>query len=149
SRYSADVSRRHRWIRGDWQLASWLLWRVPALDTRYNPNPLSLLSRWKLMDNLRRSLVPTALTLLLLLGWLALPDAWFWTLVVIGILAIPAAIAAISDLLNKPSEVPLRQHVVASARAAGRHFGQVLFTLACLPYETYFSLDAILRTHVR
>ena len=149
SRYRADVSRRHRWIRGDWQLASWLLWRVPALDTRYNPNPLSLLSRWKLMDNLRRSLVPTALTLLLLLGWLALPDAWFWTLVVIGILAIPAAIAAISDLLNKPSEVPLRQHVVASARAAGRHFGQVLFTLACLPYETYFSLDAILRTHVR
>ncbi|MEO6823887.1 MAG: glucoamylase family protein [Nitrosospira sp.] len=149
ARYSADVSRRHRWIRGDWQLASWLLWQVPALDTRYNPNPLSLLSRWKLMDNLRRSLVPTALTLLLLLGWLALPDAWFWTLGVIGILAIPAAIAAISDLLNKPSEVPLRQHVVASARVAGRHFGQVLFTLACLPYETYFSLDAILRTHTR
>ena len=149
SRYSADMSRRHRWIRGDWQLASWLLWRVPGLDANRNPNPLSALSRWKLMDNLRRSLVPMALTLLLLLGWLALPHPWFWTLAVIGILAIPAMITVISDLLNKPSEVPFRQHIVATARAAGRHFGQVIFTVACLPYEAYFSLDAIVRTHVR
>ena len=149
SRYAADVSRRHRWIRGDWQLAGWLLWRVPGPNMSYSPNPLSALSRWKLMDNLRRSLVPVALTLLLLLAWLALPDAWFWTLAVIGVLAIPAVITVISDLLNKPAEVPLRQHVVAALRAAGRNFGQILFTLACLPYEAYFSLDAILRTHVR
>ncbi|MEO7464667.1 MAG: cyclic beta 1-2 glucan synthetase, partial [Nitrosospira sp.] len=60
SRYSTDVSRRHRWIRGDWQLAGWLLWRVPGGDANHNPNPLSVLSRWKLMDNLRRSLVPMA-----------------------------------------------------------------------------------------
>jgi cyclic beta-1,2-glucan synthetase len=149
SRYSADVSRRHRWIRGDWQLAGWLLWRVPGPDVDHTPNPLSGLSRWKLMDNLRRSLVPMSLTLLLLLGWLALPHAWFWTLAVIGILAIPALITVVSDLLNKPSEVPLRQHIVATIRAAGRHFGQIVFILACLPYEAYFSLDAIVRTHVR
>ncbi|MGH8685035.1 MAG: cyclic beta 1-2 glucan synthetase, partial [Nitrosospira sp.] len=149
SRYSADVARRHRWIRGDWQLASWLLWRVPGMDESYHPNPLSALSRWKLMDNLRRSLVPMALTLLLLLGWMALPHAWFWTLVVLGTLAIPAVIAIISDLLNKPPEVPLRQHILASMRGAGRHFGQIVFILACLPYEAYFSLDAIIRTHVR
>ncbi|MEO8768130.1 MAG: glucoamylase family protein, partial [Nitrosospira sp.] len=149
ARYAADVSRRHRWIRGDWQLAGWLLWRVPGPNMSYSPNPLSVLSRWKLMDNLRRSLVPAALTLLLLLAWLALPDAWFWTLAVIGVLAIPAIITVVSDLLNKPAEVPLRQHIVAVSRAAVRHFGQILFTLACLPYEAYFSLDAIVRTHVR
>ncbi|MDN5881020.1 MAG: cyclic beta 1-2 glucan synthetase, partial [Nitrosospira sp.] len=149
SRYSTDVSRRHRWIRGDWQLASWLLWRVPGMDASHYSNPLSALSRWKLLDNLRRSLVPMALTLLLLLGWMGLPDAWFWTLAVIGALAIPAVITVISDLLNKPSEAPLRQHVVASMRTAGRHFGQIVFTLACLPYEACFSLDAIIRTHVR
>ncbi|MBA2658037.1 MAG: cyclic beta 1-2 glucan synthetase [Nitrosospira sp.] len=149
SRYSTDVSRRHRWIRGDWQLAGWLLWRVPGGGANYSPNPLSILSRWKLMDNLRRSLVPMALTLLLLLGWLALPHPWFWTLAVIGVLAIPAMITVISDLLNKPPEVPFRQHIVATARAAGRHFGQIIFAVACLPYEAYFSLDAIVRTHVR
>ena len=72
SRYSADVSRRHRWIRGDWQIARWLLPRVPGPDGRRQKNPLSGLSRWKIFDNLRRSLVPAALTLLLLLGWTVL-----------------------------------------------------------------------------
>ena len=87
--YSADVSRRHRWIRGDWQLAGWLLPRVPGPGARRQKNPLSGLSRWKLFDNLRRSLVPSALTLLLLLGWTVLSPFWLWTLSVIGIILIP------------------------------------------------------------
>ena len=70
SRYSADVSRRHRWIRGDWQIARWLLPRVPARRRQAgSANPLSRLSQWKIFDNLRRSLVAAALMLLLLLGW--------------------------------------------------------------------------------
>ncbi|MDE2365444.1 MAG: cyclic beta 1-2 glucan synthetase [Betaproteobacteria bacterium] len=149
SGYLADVSRRHRWIRGDWQLASWILWRVPTGDAAYRPNPLSALSKWKLTDNLRRSLVPVASTLLLLLGWIALPDAWFWTATVIGMLVIPAVIPILSDLLKKPAEVTWRQQVISSVRAAKRHLGQMLFMLACLPYEAYFSLDAIIRAHVR
>ncbi|SFN66288.1 GH36-type glycosyl hydrolase domain-containing protein [Nitrosospira briensis] len=149
SRYSADVARRHRWIRGDWQLASWLLWRVPGALESYHPNPLSALSRWKLLDNLRRSLVPVAMMLLLLLGWLALAHAWFWTLVVIAALVIPVGVNVISDLLKKPREVAWRPHITTTTRGAGRYFAQILFTLACLPYEAYFSLDAIVRTHVR
>nr|WP_104009716.1 glucoamylase family protein [Nitrosospira multiformis] len=149
SRYSADVSRRHRWIRGDWQLASWLLARVPGPGGSNQPNPLSILSRWKLMDNLRRSLVPVALLLLLLVGWLALDNAWFWTLVVIGTVIIPSAITMASDLLKRQGDAPLRAHVITTLRTGGRHFAQNLFGLVCLPYEAYFSLDAILRTHVR
>jgi len=68
-RYSADVARRRRWIRGDWQLVGWLRRRVKAHDGSSERNPLSMLSQWKLLDNLRRSLVPAALTALLLLGW--------------------------------------------------------------------------------
>ena len=68
--YRVDVSRRHRWIRGDWQIAHWLLPRVPDLEGRSCKNPLTALSRWKLFDNLRRSVAPAALTLLLVLGWL-------------------------------------------------------------------------------
>ncbi len=147
--YLADVSRRHRWIRGDWQLASWLLLRVPAAAASYRPNPLSALSKWKLLDNLRRSLVPVMSVLLLLLGWIALSDAWFWTMIVIGVLAIPAVIPVLSDSLKKPAEVAWRQQFMSSARSAKRHFGQVLLTLACLPHEAYFSLDAIIRTHAR
>jgi cellobiose phosphorylase len=78
-----------------------------------------------------------------------LPNSAFWTLTVLGILVVPSVAAAIFDLMRKSPEVLLSQHVVAATRAAGRHFGQVLFTLACLPYEAYLSVDAILRTLFR
>jgi cellobiose phosphorylase len=146
SRYGADVSRRHRWIRGDWQIAPWLLSRVPGEDASRKRNPLSHLSQWKILDNLRRSLVPLALTLLLLLGWTALSPAWFWTLAVIGITLIPPLIASILDLFRKPDDVLLRPHLAAALRAAGRHFAQAAYSLVCLPYEAFFSLDAIART---
>ena len=79
SRYSTDVARRSRWIRGDWQLIPWLLPVLPRLNGNSRKNPLSLLSRWKILDNLRRSLIPSALMLLLLLGWTILVSSWFWT----------------------------------------------------------------------
>ena len=150
SRYSADVDRRHRWIRGDWQLLRWLLPGVPGHDGRRQKNPLSLLSRWKLFDNLRRSLVPSALALLLLLGWTLIPyglsSPWFWTLSVIGIIFIPSLISSILDLIRKPDDVLIKQHLAAVGQATATRFVQVVFTLACLPYEAFFSLDAILRT---
>src|ERR1019366_2993950 len=161
SGYSADVSRRHRWIRGDWQIASWLLPRVPGnradsatsrqhgRERGLQGNPLSALSQWKIFDNLRRSLVPAALTLLLLLGWTILSQTWFWTLVVIGIILIPPLIASILDLLRKPDDVLLGQHLAAAWRSARGHFAQAALTLACLPHEAYFSLDAIIRTNWR
>jgi cyclic beta-1,2-glucan synthetase len=146
SRYSADVSRRHRWIRGDWQIARWLLPGVPGLEGSRRKNPLSGLSRWKIFDNLRRSLVPAALTWLLLLGWTLLPASWLWTLAVIGIILIPAWTASFVDLFKKPGDLLLRQHLAATARSAGRRSAQAVFTLICLPYEALFSLDAIVRT---
>ena len=152
TRYSADVRRRHRWIRGDWQIASWLLRRVPGgadSKARRQKYPLSALSQWKIFDNLRRSLVPAALTLLLLSGWTVLSPALFWTMVVIGIILIPSLIASILDLFRKPDDVLPGQHLAAVLRATGGQFAQSLFTLACLPYEAYFSLDAIIRTNWR
>ncbi len=146
SRYSADVNRRHRWIRGDWQLAGWLLRRVPGPGADRQKNPLSWLSQWKLFDNLRRSLAPSALTLLLMLGWTVLSSAWFWTLSVIGVILIPSLIASALDVLQKPGEVLLRQHLAASARSTRRRFAQAAFSLVCLPYEAFYSLDAIVRT---
>ena len=146
SRYSADVSRRHRWIRGDWQIMRWLLPGVPGQDARFRKNPLSLLSRWKIFDNLRRSLTPLALTLLLLLGWTALSSPWLWTLSVIGIILIPPLITALVDLFQKPSDVLIGQHLAATMRSIGGCLAQTVFTLLCLPYEAFFSTDAILRT---
>jgi cyclic beta-1,2-glucan synthetase len=146
TRYSADVSRRYRWIRGDWQIARWLLPGVPGPGARHRENTLSLLSRWKIFDNLRRSLVSPALTLLLLLGCTVLSPPWLWTLAVIGTILIPPWIASALETLRKSKDMLLSQHLAATARSTGRHFAQAAFALACLPFEAFFSLDAIVRT---
>jgi hypothetical protein len=102
-----------------------------------------MLSQWKLLDNLRRSLVPAALTLLLLLGWTVLAAPLFWTLTVLGIILIPSLITSILDLLHKPNDVLLGQHLTAAGRSTGvRLSRRHLRSPACL-YEAFYSLDAI------
>jgi hypothetical protein len=156
SRYDADVRRRHRWMRGDWQIAGWLLPRLrlrvadpqdPAhTQVQSVRNPLSALSRWKILDNLRRSLVPVALTLSFVLGWTVLQPAWLWTVAALAVLFLPGLLALIADGARKPPELSLPQHLAALVPAARRSLAQALLALACLPYEAWVSLDAILRT---
>lgn len=146
SSYSADVSRRHRWIRGDWQIAQWVMPVIPGADRHLTKNPISFLSRWKILDNLRRSLTSVALTLLLLLGWIFLPAALHWTFTIICIIIIPASVSAALNLLRKPADVSLREHLASEMHSGRRVVQEVLFTIVCLPYEAFFSLDAVLRT---
>ena len=146
--YAADVSRRHRWIRGDWQIARWLMPRVPG-ERGVATNPISALSRWKILDNLRRSLTPAALTLLFLLGWTVLPSPWLWTLAVLGITWLPAIGASVLEFFQPGEDAPLSAHLRVSRQSAGRRFAQVGFALACLPHEAMFTLDAIVRTLLR
>ena len=145
ARYSADVNRRYRWIRGDWQLTGWLRRHVPGCDTAdgRQRNLLSRLAQWKLIDNLRRSLLPAALVLLLLTGWLFFPAFWGLTATVIGILVIPPLAVALLDIFRKPDELLLRQHFAAVISSLSRHAKQLAFELACLPYEAFFSLAAV------
>ena len=145
-RYAVDVKRRHRWIRGDWQLLPWILPWLRRTDARRERNPLSMLSRGKLVDNLRRSLVPAAMTALLVLGWLLAPHATAWTLWVLAILLIPPLLASLTDLVNRPPDLPWHAHLRQALAATLRNFSRVPLTVACLPYEAYFSLDAITRT---
>lgn len=146
AQYAADVSRRHRWIRGDWQLLAWLMSRVPLPGGRYEKNPLSWLAQWKLFDNLRRSLLPAAATATLVIAWTWLSAPRFWTLGVIGVWLIPELIASALELLNKPKEMAWRRHLSSVAENAMQRLAQIAFSLACLPYEAYYSLGAISRT---
>ena len=82
SHYSAYTRRKHRWLRGDWQIAQWLFGKVPDESGNYVTNPISTISRWKIFDNLRRSLVETLTFALLIAGWIGLPGgALYWTAV--------------------------------------------------------------------
>ena len=146
STYSADVSRRRRWIRGDWQIIRWLFPRVPGFNGISQKNPISGLSRWKIFDNLRRSLAPAAFIILLVLGWTVLPSPWFITIAIIGIMLLPSFINAMIGVLNKPGNAMMGQHLAVSARAGGRGLIQALFTFICLPYEAFFSITAIFHT---
>ncbi len=144
--YMTDVTRRSRWIRGDWQLIPWLLPFLPKTNSASRKNPLSLLSWWKILDNLRRSLIPLSLLSLLLAGWTILSSSWFWTLVVIGIILIPSGIISVVYIFQKPEEVRLRQHLKAARQSALRQLYQAAFVLLSLPYEAFYSMDALLRT---
>ena len=148
SRYLADVSRRHRWIRGDWQIARWILPRVPAPGGGTTRNPLSPLSRWKIFDNLRRSLVPAAQLALLLLAWVVLAPAGLWTVAAVATIAIPFLLSMLLDL-RKPEDLPLRLHLRGTLPAVGRHAVQLMLTLAFLPHTAVMSADAVFRTLVR
>jgi hypothetical protein len=143
ARYLADVKRRYRWIRGDWQLLSWLLPRVPRMQGGYERNPLSWLSRGKLLDNLRRSLVPAAATALLVGGWMLLSQPLSWTLLLLSPLFLPLLIPAMRDVLSKPADLALESHLVQVGKATARQLQRALVNLACLPYEACFSVSAI------
>jgi cyclic beta-1,2-glucan synthetase len=148
STYAADVSRRYRWMRGDWQITPWLTRRVPRADGRTEPNPTSALSSWKMLDNLRRSLVPIALFLLLAVGW-ASERALGATLTVLTVLILPGLLSAAAELLRRPSEAPALGHVRDVTRTLGRQLLREAFALACLPYDAFLATSAIVRTSGR
>jgi cellobiose phosphorylase/PAS domain-containing protein len=151
SRYSTDVSRRHRWMRGDWQIARWLLPRVPALATPLIRNPISALSWWKIFDNLRRSLVPIAMLLLLLSCWMTLGrgPAIASTLFVIIVLAAIPVMDFLAAMIWKPNDLSPLPHWRLTMQALGKQSLHFLFTLIFLPYDAWISADAIVRSLVR
>jgi hypothetical protein len=73
SHTSAYMRRKHRWVRGDWQIAQWMFSRVPNESAGWVANPISGISRWQIFDNLRRSLVEPSIFVLFIAGWLRLP----------------------------------------------------------------------------
>ena len=147
ARYSVDMRRRHRWMRGDWQIAEWLLPRLSGQDDRSVENPISALSRWKIFDNLRRSLVPFAIFSLILVGWLLFPNgADVWVASVISIIAIPFLLSAQTAFFNKPKDLPYNLHQKNVAKILARQIVQAALAVAFLPYEAIISLDAVVRT---
>ena len=154
--FMTDASRRHRWIRGDWQIAGWLLPSVPgppSVDeskSKRQTNPLNALSIWKIFDNLRRSLVPPSLLAFLSGGWLFGPGpSTFWTLLVVGVVFLPNSLVAAIELIRKPHERPWMLHLNLTGRSAGRLILLALITLFFLPYDALICLDAILYSTIR
>lgn len=148
--YEAYSKRKHRWIRGDWQILPWLFSRVPSASGAQAPNHLSFLSRWKIADNLRRSLFELSLFVLLVAAWLFSPSAAERvTLAAAAMLLLPAYAEAAVSLLRLPPvrfwKSYLRERVFQLLRA----HAEALLTLVFLLHQALLSADAIARTLIR
>lgn len=148
SNYLAYLKRLHRWVRGDWQLLPWLCSDKPANERPFRPG---LIGRWKLFDNLRRSLVTPAILALLLLGWLALPgNPVAWTLLFALFPGLPILLRI---TLAFRTSLWRWGTIASSARNllghAGADAARWLLALVFLPAEAFVVVDAALRTLYR
>src|SRR4051812_8750786 len=143
SHYSVYNRRKHRWLRGDWQIVRWILNNVPDESRALVQNPISLVSRWKIVDNLRRSLMEPATLFLLIAGWFFLPGTpRFWTLVTTALLFLPIYFRLIFAMIRAYSE---RSWI--TARDALSDFWtshvSIALNIAFLAHQTLVSIDAV------
>jgi cellobiose phosphorylase len=143
SSYIAWWSRQHRWIRGDWQIIDWLKPRVPENGDKVGPNPLSAFNRWKIFDNLRRSLVPPAMVALLLAGWFLTSVPVLWSLLVAGLFLWSVLNSFLSLLVHPPPPG------TRFWREPRDRFLRSLFTVIFLPDYAGMAVDAIVRVAFR
>ncbi|MEO6595657.1 MAG: carbohydrate-binding protein, partial [Planctomycetota bacterium] len=145
----AHARRQHRWVRGDWQILEAML---PLVSTPrgVERNQLPLISRWKILDNLRRSVVAPALLALLVLAWICLPGSVIgWTMAVLAVLGFPLLSPLVRLAGGPRPQQPLRvflHDVWAELRTAGAH---VLLQTTLLAYHAFEMVHAIVLTLVR
>ncbi len=145
----AHSRRQHRWVRGDWQILAWLLPVVPARHG-FARNRLPLISKWKIFDNLRRSLVAPALLALFAAAWLCLPGRpLVWTLGGLALVAFPLLTSLFDLALRHPVRKPARVYIRGALEDLLAACAQASLLLVFLAYHAWETLDAIARTLVR
>ena len=146
--FSAYSRRKHRWMRGDWQIMRWLMPRVPDGLGRTAENHFSAISRWKILDNLRRSLLEPATLLLLLAGWFMLRGgAALWTAVSVAMLLLPIYGGLAVAVLRAPwGRSGFRQWGRDTLVAVARQHLMVVLTLTFLLHDALLAVDAIVRS---
>jgi cyclic beta-1,2-glucan synthetase len=138
--YLAYVHRMHRWVRGDWQLLPWLLGEVPNASQGRRSNGLGTLDRWKILDNLLRSLLGPAIVVLLIAGWLLLPGSvLLWT----GSAVLPLALPLLADVASGLANRLRNRASAAVSKAEQADALRSLLAVVFLPYEALVTLDAI------
>ncbi|MFZ3215574.1 MAG: glucoamylase family protein [Candidatus Acidiferrales bacterium] len=147
SHYEVAAARQHRWARGDWQLLPWIFWRGSWSKDGQRKISIPTISRWKMIDNLRRTLSAPCMFLLMLVGWL-IPQVspWMWARFVLLTIAIPALIPFLMGLNARLSGISKRSHFrdVLSDLSLGS--SQMALTITFIAYQAWLMSDAILRT---
>ncbi|MGB8541663.1 MAG: glucoamylase family protein [Candidatus Acidiferrales bacterium] len=150
SHYEAAALRQSRWARGDWQLLPWIFGHGDLSKEESKKVKIPAISRWKMLDNLRRTLSAPCMFLTLVVGWLVPGiSPWMWTRFILATLAIPSLIPFLTGLSPRIGGISKRSHIrgVLSDLALG--LDQIALTVILLAYQAWLMSDAILRTLAR
>ncbi len=150
SNYLVSAARQHRWGRGDWQLLPWILGRARDATGRRSRGSIPGIARWKMVDNLRRT-ISAPLTLATLVAAWTLPSvsAGLWTAFVLASVIIPAALPVLAGLLPRRRGISKRSHLRAVGADVALAGAQVGLALTFLAHQAWLMGDAILRTLAR
>jgi len=152
--YPADfgtfLRRLHRWTRGDWQISPWILGKVPNASRENVANAFSVISRWKIADNLRRSLYAPSLLVAFMAAWFAMPvSALFWTGALLFISALPLLVSILQRAMVFRKDIPFSgylRNLLATAKDVATQF---VSTIVFLPDLAWTQADAIARVAYR
>jgi cyclic beta-1,2-glucan synthetase len=148
--YEAYAKRAHRWARGDWQIMRWLFPTVPDGEGRKVRNVLPLMARWKILDNLRRSLVAPALFIWLVASCALFPGSTLlWCLFVFLVIAFPVYLHVATGLLIHPRGIPWTSHFWSLWGDFRTNTAQIALSFVFLPHQAWLMCDAIIRALYR
>ncbi len=150
SNYLVSATRQHRWARGDWQLLPWILDQARDALGKRTHHPIPGISRWKMIDNLRRTVSPPLTFATFIAAW-TLPSvsAGVWTTWVLATVIVPAALPLLLGLLPRRRGISKRSHVrdvIGDATQFAAHF---VLGFTFLAHQAWLTVDAIARTLVR
>ncbi len=150
SRYDVAAARQHRWARGDWQLLRWIFGRTPDRNGGHERSSIPLIGRWKMLDNLRRTLSAPASFLALLAGFtLPLACAELWTGFVLATIAIPALLPVVSGIVPRRLGISQRRHWHRVGADCALALSQIALLVTLLAHQAWLMTDAIARTLYR
>src|ERR1019366_4997168 len=149
-RYDVAALRHHRWARGDWQLLPWIIGRGPRGIVLRRRGGIPAIGRWKMLDNLRRSLSPPSVVLALVAGWtMPLEDSAVWTSFILATIVLPPLIPVMAAIIRRGPGVTLASH----ARALGAELRLALvqsgLMVVFVAHQAWLMGDAVIRTLVR
>jgi cyclic beta-1,2-glucan synthetase len=147
--YLDDVKRHSRWIRGDWQIATWLLPWAPGASKKTQKNTIDLLGKWKIADNLRRSIFPIAIMILFFFSLLHVSQTGLLLIIIPAVMIFPDTLSFLWEVVNKPEDIFLLHHIRLTIHFSLNKFYQHIFNLLLLPQTAFINIVSIFRVHWR
>ncbi|MCL7997188.1 protein ndvB [Brucella sp. 21LCYQ03] len=140
--YNVDVSRHHRWARGDWQLLPWLF---------STSRGVSAVTRWKMVDNLRRSLNPIMWLIASVIGWSILPIgvASVWQAFLIVSMFVAPTFGILTNLIPSNMDYSLKGHAQSVLTDVALGTADVALRTTFIAHSAFLMADAIVRTIYR